>query len=356
MISSSSFQKGKIALSAWGEIVSDKTTGPLSFLHHRLTELGYSFVEIEDSTADFFISIQHQRPVYKRAANNPSISKKILVNHEPKVVSPEEYRKSVISGYDKVFRWSHQHLQNNREQAFTAGIFWAGSATEKIEKYAFRSRETNSVGMINANKHSFVKGSLYSLRRDVVEKMAQSGIAEIVSLAGINWGRGFGYALETNARSLVQAVSAGQFPDLSLFSRPLRRNPRLRIVGQVEDTLDFLSSLEFAIVIENEATYVSEKIANAVLAGCVPIYCGPKLGDFMIPENVCIQVPPQPELFAKAISSITEDQKTSVLIAGRNWLKSQEAADLYSYDQAMIRLANLIDSSLSKTTPRSYRG
>jgi len=349
MISPSGFQKGKIALSAWGEIVTDKTTGRLSFLHHRLTELGYSFVQIEDPTADFFVSIQHQRPVYKQAANNPGISKKILVNHEPKVVSPEEYRKSVISGYDKVFRWSHQHLQNNREQAFTAGIFWAGSANEKIDKYAFRSRKLNSVAMINANKHSFVKGSLYSLRRDVVEKMSQSGIVEFVCLAGINWERGFGYALETNVRSLIQAVSAGQFPDLSLFSRPLRRNPRLILVGQVEDTLDFLSSSEFAIVIENEATYVSEKIANSVLAGCVPIYCGPKLADFMIPNNVCIQVPPRPELFAQAIRSITEDQKAAVLKAGRNWLKSQEAAVLYSYDQAMIRLANLIDSSLSNT-------
>lgn len=353
MISSTSSQKGKVAFYAWGDIVSDKTTGELSFLYQRLTELGYSFVEIEDPTANFFVSIQHQRSVYKRAANNPSLSKRVLVNHEPKVVSPEEYKKSVISGYDKVFRWSHQHLQNKEEQAFTPGIFWAESAHEKIEKYAFRNRKTNSVGMINANKHSFVKGSLYSLRRDVMEEIAQSGSVEIVSLAGSNWERGFGYAFETNLRSLIQVVSAGQFPQLSLFSRPLRRNSRLRIVGQVDDALDFLSSLEFAIVIENEATYVTEKIANAVLAGCVPIYCGPKLSEFMIPENVCIQLSPQPELFAKAISSTTKNQKTAILKAGRNWIKSQQAAEHYSYDQGMIRLANLIDSSLSKTTPRS---
>jgi hypothetical protein len=349
MSNSKKIQKGRIAISAWGDLVSDKTTGPLSFLRDRLTELGYMFVDIEDPRTNFFVSIQHQRSVYKRAADNPNISKRVLVNHEPKVVSPEEYRISVISGYDKVFRWSKCHLQSKEEEAFTAGIFWADSASATIEKFAFRNRPANSVGMINANKHSFVKGSLYSLRRDVMERIAQSGKAEIVKLAGINWEKGTGYALETNLRSLVHVISANLSPQLNLYSRPLRRHPRLEIVGQVEETLEFLSSIEIAIVIENEATYVSEKIANAILAGCVPIYCGPKLGDFMIPEDVCIQVPPQPEMFVKAITAITESQKSVVLNAGRSWLKSKNAAELYSYDNSMIRLANLIDSSLSET-------
>jgi hypothetical protein len=187
-----------------------------------------------------------------------------------------------------------------------------------------------------------IKGSLYSLRRDVVEAVAANFPDFNVSLAGTSWARGRKYILESNLRSLFLALLSGNFPDLKGFSRRVKSYPNLKLVGPVDDGLDFLSRATFAIVIENEATYVTEKLPNAILAGCVPIYCGPKLENFEIPSGVCIQVDARPRSFVEAIEKVTPEVADAVKKAGQEWLMNPQTAEKYSYDSAMTNLADRI--------------
>jgi hypothetical protein len=41
---------------------------------------------------------------------------------------------------------------------------------------------------------------------------------------------------------------------------------------------------------ENEASYVSEKLFDALVYGCIPIYVGPNLEEFGIPQNVAFKI------------------------------------------------------------------
>jgi hypothetical protein len=51
-------------------------------------------------------------------------------------------------------------------------------------------------------------------------------------------------------------------------------------IGRVDDKFNAFSKYKYALIIENEADYVSEKLFDAIAAGCVPIYVGPNLSRY----------------------------------------------------------------------------
>jgi hypothetical protein len=331
-----------LAMSAWGQSIDSSTTGPLAFLFKRLESQGFQIVGQEDEAAQCFVSIQHNRSVYKSTDNMKYLKHKILVSYEPKTASPKEYRTSVVEKYNSVIRWSSMHRTSLRETVSPAGIYWHSLVEEKLSKYANRRRAWESISLINAHKHSVIPGSLYSLRREAIQRVAASFPDYEVTLAGSNWDAGKAYVLESNLRSLSLALFSGNKPELRNLSRKLKTHPNLNIVGQVDDGLDLLSRANFALVIENEATYVTEKLPNAILAGCIPIYCGPNLEQFGIPPEVCIAVKPEPLCFVEAIEGVTPDVANAVRKAGREWLQNSKTGKKYSYDSAMTNLADLI--------------
>jgi hypothetical protein len=340
-----------IAVSAWGRSIGQSTTGPLSFLFDRLESQGFKVVAQEDSTAHIFVSIQHNRKAYKAMQRTKSLSHKILVSYEPKTVSAEEYRKSVVEAYDSVIRWSPLHRTSDRETVAPAGIYWHSLAQEHLTKHSSRIRNWTSIALINGHKHSLIKGSLYSLRRKVMETLAGALPGFSLALAGARWEAGKLYVVEANLRSLYLALRSGNMPDPRGFSKKIKKHPNLNIVGPVDDGLDFLSRATFAIVIENEATYVTEKLPNAILAGCVPIYCGPNLAEFDIPSGVCIQVEATPQSFVEAMEKVTPEIANAIKKAGQDWLLSPKTAEKYSYDSAMSNLADKIIQAVQLRRP-----
>lgn len=331
-----------IAVSAWGESVDSSTQGPLSFFVDGLQAHGLTVVSKDSPHANFYVSIQHNRKSFKLSQRNSNTTRRVLVAYEPKIVSPEEYRTFIMEKYDAVIRWSHPHTQNNSETVSPAGIYWKQSAYSNLERYSKNQRSPKSIALINAHKHSLIRGSLYSLRRGVIETLAKSLPDFEVYLAGLNWDGGIKHVVDGNLRALSLAVFSGNIPDPRLMSRPIKSFSNLKVAGSVEDGLAFLSEAQFAIVIENEATYLSEKLPNAIMAGCVPIYCGPPLSTVGVPAQVCIQVEPNAESFVEAVKSMTPEIAETIKRAGREWLLDQETAKKYSYDSAMTRLANSV--------------
>jgi hypothetical protein len=51
-----------------------------------------------------------------------------------------------------------------------------------------------------------------------------------------------------------------------------------------------ISAYKYSVVIENEASYVSEKLFEALFAGCIPKYVGPNLREFDFPAGLVIEV------------------------------------------------------------------
>ena len=333
-------------MSAWGQSMVEPRSQTLAILGGRLRELGHEITRQDDPGAESFVSLQHDTEVFDKSLANQRITRRILVSFEPKIVSPKEYTTSLTKSYDSVIRWSALDKANKSEKVFQYGGFWAGDLERNLLKYSGIDRPQNSIGLINANKHSFINGSLYTLRSQVIQRLADAFPEVTVNVAGANWQAGISFEINQQARSLLQALLFRQQIDLSLAKCPIKKLPNIQFHGEVPDTLEFLSRNRFAIVIENEASYVSEKLFNAILAGCVPIYFGPSIEKFGINPTAVVQAGPSPEDFVSAITSAQNADSSKVIQAGQEWMKQGSTSYAYSYESSMARLAELISQEL----------
>ena len=247
----------RIAISAWGQSMVEPEAQTLAILGRRLRELGHEIASQDDPEAESFVSLQHSRDVFNRSLANQSITRRILVSFEPKSVSPMEFTLAVKNSYDSVIRWSAPHVTDENEKVTKFGGFWAGDMHRNLLKYSRATRPENSIGLINANKHSFITGSLYKLRSQVIRRLSTALPEVMVNVAGANWQAGIAFEADLQARSLLHAAVFRQPIDLSLLKCPIKKAHNIRFHGEVPDTLDFLSANRIAIVIENEASYVS---------------------------------------------------------------------------------------------------
>jgi hypothetical protein len=95
-------------------------------------------------------------------------------------------------------------------------------------------------------------------------------------------------------------------------------------------------------VIENDSTYVSEKLLNALVAGCIPIYSGPPLSIYGIPSEVAINVGKKPREFVTAYLGTSSLELEKVRRLGQNWIQSEVARKRWSVTEGFGRLIDII--------------
>lgn len=91
--------------------------------------------------------------------------------------------------------------------------------------------------------------------------------------------------------AFLERVAASGLP-LSVFGR--RLPPPLTPGGPVRSKGNIFRAARYAVVVENSAAgdlYVSEKLWDAILCGCVPLYFGSAAADRMIPSEAFIRLP-----------------------------------------------------------------
>jgi hypothetical protein len=91
--------------------------------------------------------------------------------------------------------------------------------------------------------------------------------------------------------------------------------------------MDTLSRYKYAIVIENSADFVSEKLFDCVSAGCLVLYVGPNLDEFNIRDH---------DLFLCS-ADIDEVANTALKILGLN--QSEQYAIAKSQNSAFCRIS-----------------
>lgn len=305
----------------------------------RLRSLGHTLVDVGDPRATHFVSLDHNRRSFAVMAPPIPTSSRLLIVLEPRVVIPTNYRSSVLKRYGAVLTYT-----------------WAVPGTESVVPWPQRDWRAAPSGsgahtpgtsaLVNANKLSSIRGSLYGLRRRVIARFAREHLP--LSLAGANWNRRGVALLVENARSIAYAVFNREIVDLREWARPVPTTGSITYLGKIDDKDAVLLDAEFAVVIENSATYVSEKLFDAVIAGCVPLYVGPPLADYGIPEGVAVVLPLRAHAFTDAVRTLTSGQKKAVLDAGVAWLASDETYRRWAMPHALERLADEIDSRIDR--------
>jgi hypothetical protein len=209
----------------------------------------------------------------------------VLILWEPATVVPKQYTNSILKKFDLIIAMGEtrgKHLQTNN-WAHHPYQYRTYSCNEKLRK--------KDAVMINSMKFSSNKNSLYGFRRKVSRSLSELNIN--YALIGDNWHMTKNKEFRERIWALRKEFSCGNIPNIKeVYSDFFYRYPEY--VGRVDDKIKELSKYKYAIIIENEADFVSEKLFDAIAAKCVPIYIGPNLKKYK-KLSKCI-IPFEPKL------------------------------------------------------------
>jgi hypothetical protein len=258
----------------------------------------------------------------------------VLVRLEPVVIRPQNFRTDYLQHMSMVLdvgrspltsksrinwmqRWTLEHLESPKILG-----------SERIDRFA----------IINANKMSFVKGELYSLRRIAAQKSSD------IDVWGFDWDmpwfRRATKAFEELLIPLKHGFGIKPAAIKGWFNAPLS------FKGTSEDKLSTLASYKYSLVIENSIEYMSEKLFDSLFAGTFPIYVGPNPVDFGMPEFVAIHAKPDIDSIMKAIEQARKVDLDVWRASVLDWLKSDGVEQAWSWPFVVQQIIDNIDEAL----------
>jgi hypothetical protein len=221
-------------------------------------------------------------------------------------------------------------------------MYWAKSFNPIFFNYPFHLKTTPFLtpvssrrfefGLIQRNNFSCVKGELYTLRRQLIK--ACQGQIEI---RGEGWNKSKILQVMNYIKIVRYYKNILNIYEINLIPRYLVKNAKYL---PVTDKQKFLESVRVAIVIENAADYVSEKLFDCLRAGTVPIYVGPSLSIFGIPEDCVIRSEPNVKSLIHIMDHISDFDLAKIRERGSRFL--QENGSKWSEENAMGHLARSI--------------
>lgn len=331
----------KIALSVVGASAAGDVAGYRRTDHGAVVDLlearGHEVVDVGIPGATHFVAMDHNRHAFAAIEHSIPRERRVLVVFEPRVVLPANYSPTIQGRYGAVVGMTPV-LHNGWETGF---LDWPQRDWRALPKKQV-DRVPGTTALVNANKLSSIKGSLYGLRRRVIQAFSDQGVP--LTLAGPNWLRKGRPLVVENLRAVAYAVANRQAVDLREWATALHLSAGVSHLGRVDDKDEVLLASEFSVVIENSATYVSEKLFDAVITGTVPLYTGPPFASFGIPDGVAVRMGTSASDFPDATRTLSASRKADVLAAGREWLASDEAYNRWAMPAALDRLASTIDS------------
>lgn len=290
------------------------STKPWSVFFDTLTNSGNLIVGVEDSPDVIIHMNGHPKIIRKMQSQNRKVLN-ILILWESGVTRPSDSKEEKTKDYNYIFSPSPMWIKGKNVFYFN----WPNGIvhTEQIEGDSAH-RRLNRVIMLAGNKISFISGELYSLRRLYLKNNN-----EIIDVYGSGWNSNR-HVLKSIFKALVKFLVS------KTWSRPtLDVNAFLKANNYYGSVCDksILLKYEFALVIENEATYVSEKLFDAIAFGCIPLYVGPNLEEFGIPMNVAFALNRDPKKSVDLSSLIHSKRKELLKIRdnGYHFLRSTDA-------------------------------
>jgi hypothetical protein len=245
-------------------------------------------------------------------------SRRILVLWEPYVVETTRYKKEVLSKFGTIFAPSIEWAEKVDGRSFN----WPQDEILGAEVFIGWDTRINRAVMVQGNKFSARKGELYSLRRRVIVNLGPISL----DLFGTNWNKGFNFDWWHWSRSVINS----KFSELSTRSFFGIGKKYSNYFGVTNDKNKTLSKYKIAVVIENSADFISEKLFDSIRSGCVSVYVGPNLEKFGIPKGSAIQVDAKHEVVSsmvrsllgksdKELEKIARNQRDNLMKVSQEW-------------------------------------
>lgn len=295
-----------------------------------------------------FVTFDYHRRTFFKFGKKVSKEKRILVCYEPQAVMPLQYKSRVRERFKKTFVSSPWQLVNSSDRAIIMGNISIPDGFSVLSQNStnWHARLPAFV-MLNENKFSWERHNQYRYRIKTLNSFAKLGAD--VRLGGAKWDMTRWRQLRPRALSLLHSFSQLDVPWLVSALPPYRPDKSIVQVGRVPSGNEFLQQFRYQLVIENDRRYVSEKLEDAIVAGTIPIYSGPDLSWFGIPEEAVIRL--ESLSLGKAslseILKILDSRSQKIRDSGRNWLQDQiNLQGPWLREESHSRLAKAISQEL----------
>jgi hypothetical protein len=287
------------------------------------------FQPIDDPiAADIYLAIDYNSKAeallrLRRSKDKPSI----LFRSEPACVSinnftnrlPELFTQVISFGRSK--NWSL--MVENWPQFWPREVIVFDNSQPRINKAV----------MVNSNHISFHKDEQYSLRRICVKKITQ------IDLFGQAWDMSFNNRMRAMFVDLKRTKLRKSLPKISGTRYWFSKWPE--IDSPVEKNT-VIEKYKVSLVIENSLDYMSEKLFDVLFSGCIPVYVGPDISFFGIPESLVVQVNPSVDSIKEGIKRALAMDMNMYQSKLAVWLNSSEAKQAHSGEKVLERATNLM--------------
>lgn len=264
-------------------------------------------VSLVADEADVYIAIDHTENDEKLLMMRRKLNKfSILYRSEPFCVLPVAYKSETIALYSSIISFGKSEVMND-------GMHWPQYfPSDEQLGWGVHDRFPRAA-LVNANKLNLSSSELYSLRRESIKKIKG------IDLFGENWNSNFRDRIKVLAievmkdptRHLIAALTHSRY---WFANWPETASPA--------DKISIMQRYKFALVIENELSYMSEKLFDAFFAGCIPIYVGPEVTDYKVPKELVIQCQPTLKSLAEGFEIAMQTNFENYQEKLKNWLKS----------------------------------
>jgi hypothetical protein len=288
--------------------------------------------------------------------------KTVLILLEPRAVYPAQYSSNILNLYSHVLSpgsprfkdstgdfipWPYQVSPNPLSPIDESSSLQSKVMVNlKSGLFDFNNwdRRSKFITMINANKVSPSKYENYGLRRVFAHRISK----EFLSVYGELWISSFSKKILHRLLVILFALKSGQWPRLTHVYGNLHWKFDTA-KGPIENKQVVLQSSKFSIVIENDNSYISEKIFDSLINGCIPIYSGLKDVSRIIPSEIYIDLPKSPDELVFLLEKLSETDIRRILRATQTFLESEAFAKRWDKTSVFRQLASSIEQRFRKT-------
>lgn len=234
--------------------------------------------------------------------------KKYLIHLESPIIKKIEYEKHKL--FEKIFTYNDSLVDNKKYIKINYSF--------DVENKVLNRKRNNFCVLLSSNKKSSDKNELYSLRindADIFYGIKKNSI----NLYGFGWGEYLfppikPYSIMNRFHVIRKLVAKIRYP---------------YYVSSVKRKKDVLENYKFSICYENVMGingYITEKIFDSMMSGCIPIYLGAPNIDSYVPQECFIdrsRFKSANDLYTHLIN-LSENEYENYLEAIKNYLGGEE--------------------------------
>jgi len=300
----------------------------INLLKQQITD-GNSFLKLvnEKEVSDIYLAFDLVDPLW---LNNPKNQKvfKVLIRQEPQIVLPQTYATQNIAKFDYVIDIGKPKTIKNTV------LNWPQDLTSYIKTPRTKA---DRVVMVNSNLLSLLPGENYSLRRLAAKQIIN------LDLFGYQWNNSLSsklMALFIELKKHINELNNLKIKGLNNYFRSYDN-----YLGEVKDKRQMIANYKYCLVIENSSTYVSEKLFDSLLSGCIPIYVGPDLAEHEIPNHLYLQAKPNLDDIKLKINEAIKINYTQWVDNLNLWLTDQKVYENWSNDLFLLKIVKIIQKN-----------